>query len=129
MNMKQQKYVFYAMAAFLAVAPGLALAATPQVQHDLDVQRAQHARTQGAIAAQKEQAQDVREDTNALKAQREKCEHASGAALAACERQVQADKAEKRSDVAAFKAEKAIHQSDAAILKADHQKTKADKRL
>ena len=71
----------------------------------------------------------MRGATSALKAQRESCKDASGAGRTGCERQVQVDKAEKRSDVAAFKADKTMHQQDAAALKADHRKTKIDKGL
>ena len=70
----------------------------------------------------------MRADTMDLKEDRADCRRESGAAHAACEREVRIDKAQKQDDVAAFRQDKAMHQADSATLQAMHRKTRADKR-
>jgi hypothetical protein len=100
---------------------------SPVLQHDRDVQRAQHAVTEGSIARQKDQADMVRDDTRSLQEQRAMCRSMPpGPGRRACLERVNLDKAQKQRDITAFRADKAVHQRNAAMLEADHAQTVAD---
>ena len=131
--MKVRSFALFATVALLAAGSGSVFAQetrgqeaqeNQRVDSAMDAQKAQHAKTEAAIGQQREEGQEMRQATNALKEQRADCRHDRGEAAKACHAKIRQDEAQKRADVADFRAAQDVHQDDAAQLKADQARTK-----